>query len=255
MCVCWCFQCSKQQTNINCCCCCCCWQSQHEASSAGCCVCRFVRAADTVAWLNVTASPPASAAACNSPFLWMKFCCVCVCVWRRFNSSACANNTQTETETGIHTYIRTYICIYTAMCGFFHEWNSNSMYFSLAWRCRLPNTHTYTHTPTPITPTPRRTQICCFMNDYQEQQQQQQQQLNFRCALLITSFLRLPFFLFLRLFLDNTNVVSINVRAPISRKVNAAAACSWMDKRLHRSLYLAVALSPSLSICLTVITV
>lgn len=43
-------------------------------------------------------------------------------------------------------YIRIHMRIYTAMCGFFHEWNSNPMYFSLAWRCRLPNTFTLTHT-------------------------------------------------------------------------------------------------------------
>lgn len=135
------------------------------------------------------------------------------------------------------------------MCGFFHEWNSNSMYFSLAWRCRLPNTFTliHTHRQTPILLIPRQTQICCFMNDYQEQQ------LNFRCALLITSFFRLPFFLSLFavcLFLDNTNVlVSINVRAPISRKVNAATvsrAHEWTT--LFVPLYLAV--FPSLCLSL-----
>lgn len=59
------------------------------------------------------------------------------------------------------------------------------------------------------------------------------------------------------LFLDNTNVhVSINVRAPISRKVNAATvprAHEWTT--LFVPLYLAVSLSLSLSIYLSVITV
>lgn len=190
--------------------------------------------------------PLLSTAACSSPFLWMKL--LCMCVWRRFDSSACAN---TQTETGIHTYTYAYIqqCV-----GFFMNGIRIRCTFLLPGAAAYQtHSHSHTHRQTPILLIPRQTQICCFMNDYQEQQ------LNFRCALLITSFFRLPFFLSwfaVCLFLDNTNVlVSINVRAPISRKVNAATvprAHEWTT--LFVPLYLAVSLSPSLppSLCLSV---
>lgn len=139
------------------------------------------------------------------------------------------------------------------MCGFFHEWNSNSMYFSLAWRCRLPNTFTVTHThrQTPILLIPRQTQICCFMNDYQEQQ------LNFRCALLITSFFRLPFFLYLLfVFFSITQTFSYRLMCVRQyRERSTPRPCRVLmngQRCLYRCTWLFPFLPLSPSLCLSV---